>query len=426
MELVLRGLLGLTFFVFVGWLLSRHRNRFPWRIVVGGIATQGVLALLLLKTQVGQDVFVWLAARVQDLISAAKPGAEMVFGVLAQPDAIARVFGSEQSGTFIFGFAGSGLIVIIFFSALMAILYHIGVMQLLIWVLARVMSALLGVSGAEAMAMAANVFVGQTEAPLVVRPYISKMTRSELNAMMTGGFSTVAGSVMAVYMGLVGPEFAPHLLAASVMSAPAAFVMAKIIQPETEVPATAGAMPLRIERVDSNLLEAATSGTSDGLKLWLNVMAMLIAFVALVAFVDMPLGWLGEQLGVEGGLSIGRLLGWAFSPVAWLMGVNGWSECQSFGELLGVKIALNDFVAFQQLTERLPGAENGLSPRHTAMAAYALCGFANLSSIGIQIGGISPLAPERRKELSQLAFRAMLGGAAASWMTATIAGMVME
>lgn len=426
MESVLRGLTGLAFFVVVAWMMSSHRKRFPWRIVLGGLATQGVLALLLLNTQVGRDVFTWLAGRVEDLISAAQPGAEMVFGVLAKPDAMGRVFGPEEGGAYIFGFAGSGLIVIIFFSALMAILYHLGVMQLLIWSLARVMSSLLGVSGAEAMAMAANVFVGQTEAPLVVKPYIGKMTRSELNAMMTGGFSTVAGSVMAVYMGLVGPEFAPHLLAASVMSAPAAFVMAKIMQPETEEPVTAGAMPLRIERVDNNLLEAATSGTSDGLKLWLNVMAMLIAFVALVAFLDMPLGWLGEQLDVEGGLSVGRLMGWLFAPVAWLMGVEGWDQCQTFGELLGVKVALNDFVAFQQLTERLPGAEGGLNPRHTAMAAYALCGFANLSSIGIQIGGISPLAPERRTELSQLAFRAMLGGAAASWMTATIAGMVLE
>lgn len=427
---ILRGCLGLAFFLGIAWLLSSHRKRFPLRLVLGGVVTQVALAALLLRTEAGRDLFRWLALQVQALISAAQPGAEMVFGVLAKPGAMAEVFGGDPSdGAFILGLAGSGLVVIIFFSALMAILYHLGVMQLLIWVLARLLSALLGVSGAEAMAMAANVFVGQTEAPLVVRPYIGGMTRSELNAMMTGGFATVAGSVMAVYMGLVGPEYAPHLIAASVMSAPAAFVIAKIMQPETETSQTAGAMPLRIDRTASNVLEAATAGTSDGLKLWLNVMAMLIAFVALVALIDMPLGWLGEQLDLAGGLSLGRVLGWVFAPVAWLMGVNGWGECQLFGELLGIKIALNDFVAFQQLTTMLPEATTASAhfaePRHAAMAAYALCGFANFASIGIQIGGISPLAPERRTELSQLAFRAMLGGAMASWMTATVAGMLL-
>ncbi|GJM21229.1 MAG: nucleoside transporter [Planctomycetota bacterium] len=428
---ILRGSLGLVFFLGVAWLLSSHRSRFPWRLVIGGVVTQLVFAGLLLETEAGRDVFAWLADQVQALISAAQPGAEMVFGAIANPQAMSEVFGSDPSdGAFVLGLAGSGLIVIIFFSALMSILYHLGVMQLFVWLLARVLSALLGVSGAEAMAMAANVFVGQTEAPLVVRPYISGMTRSELNAMMTGGFATVAGSVMAVYMGLVGPEYAPHLIAASVMSAPAAFVIAKIMQPETETSQTAGAVPLRIDRTASNVLEAATAGTSDGLKLWLNVMAMLIAFVALVSLMDMPLGWLGEQIGLEGGLSLGRVLGWVFAPVAWLMGVNGWGECQLFGELLGIKIALNDFVAFQQLTTMLPEGTNAgvhfAEPRHAAMAAYALCGFANFASIGIQIGGISPLAPERRPELAQLAFRAMLGGAMASWMTATVAGMLLE
>jgi CNT family concentrative nucleoside transporter len=343
---------------------------------------------------------------------------------------------------YIFSFAGTGLVVIIFFSALMAILYHLGIMQVLVWMLARVMSMLMGVSGAESMAMAANVFVGQTEAPLVVRPYISAMTNSELNAMMTGGFATIAGSVLAVYMGLLGPELGPHLLTASVMSAPAAFVIAKIMLPETRESRTGGHVSLRIERTASNVVEAAATGTSDGLKLWLNVIAMLIAFIALVNLINWPLGALGESIGMEAPLTLAWLFGKVFAPVAWCMGVEGWHDCELFGTLLGTKIAVNEFVAFDTMI-KMPaagwgdavtatGAATGVvveqvagafaHTRSAAMAAYALCGFANFASVGIQIGGISPLAPERRGDLSRLALKAMLGGAFASWMTATVAG----
>ncbi len=365
-------------------------------------------------------MFSGLASFATTLIGMAKPGTALVFGKLADP--------SGPWG-FVFGFAGSGLAAIIFFSALMAVLYHLGVMQVVVYAMAKVMTTLMGVSGAESMAMAANVFVGQTEAPLVVRPYIEAMTRSELNAMMTGGFATIAGSVLAVYMGLLGPEYGPHLLTASVMSAPAAFLIAKIMIPETEESVTGSKLELRIERTAHNVIEAAANGTTDGLKLWLNVIAMLIAFMGLVAFVDWPLGALGEALGMQGGLSLSRIFGWVFAPVAWLMGVQGWHDCQLFGSLLGTKVAVNEFVAFAQMLSWLPGTEGAAvafeHPRTAQMAAYALCGFANFSSIGIQIGGIGPLAPGRRTDLSQLALRAMIGGAFASWMTATIAGILL-
>lgn len=434
---ILRALLGLAFFCLVSWLLSSHRKRFPWRVVLGGLATQVALAGLILGTETGRALFENVAEFVKKLISLAQPGAEMVFGPLADPAKMGEIFGPENG--FVLALAGSGLVVIVFFSALMSILYHLGIMQVLVWLLARTLSAVLGVSGAEAMAMAANVFVGQTEAPLVVKPYIAGMTRSELNAMMTGGFSTIAGSVMAVYIGFLGDEYGPHLLTASVMSAPAAFLIAKIMQPETEVSATAGKVELKIERQASNVVEAAANGTSDGLSLWLNVIAMLVAFVALVNFVDWPLEWFSgvlhrfELLAPESTLSLQYLFGKVFAPVAWAMGVEGWHDCELFGALLGSKVAVNEFVAFAQMIEMTDatamaaGADGAFqSPRSAKMAAYALCGFANFASIGIQLGGISPLAPSRKPDLAQLAMRAMLGGAFASWMTATIAGAFLD
>jgi len=403
--------------------MSTDRRRFPARVVLGGIALQFVLAWLILRTDGGRGVFLGAAAFVTKLVSMTQPGAEMVFGQLASP--------SGPLG-FVFAFAGSGLVVIVFFSALMSILYYLGVMQLVVWLLARGMSKLMGVSGAESMAMAANVFVGQTEAPLVVKPYISGMTRSELVALMAGGFATIAGSVLAVYMGMLGTEFGAHLLTASVMSAPAAFVCAKILQPEVEASRTAGKIELRVERGAANVVEAAANGASDGLKLWLNVIAMLIAFVALVHLIDWPLGALGEKLdqlgALSGGLSLSRVFGWVFAPVAWLMGVEGWHDCQLFGALLGTKISINEFVAFQQLVPEMPGGSSPMSfaaERSTKMAAYALCGFANFGSIGIQIGGIAALAPDRKTDLAKLAPKAMLAGAFASWMTATIAGVFL-
>lgn len=410
----LRAALGIAFFVLVAWCLSSHKRRFPLRVVIFGLVLQFGLGLLILGTDVGRRFFEGIAAFVQEAIARTAPGAELVFGDLAR---------DQGTVGYIFAFASSGLIVIIVFSALMAVLYHLGIMQLLIWLLARVMSVTMGVSGAEAMAMAANVFVGQTEAPLVVKPYIPRMTMSELNALMTGGFATIAGSVLAVYMGILGPDIGPHLLTASVMSAPAAFLVAKIMQPEREESVTGGKVELKFDRTASNLVEAAATGTQDGLKLWLNVCAMLIAFVALVKLVDWPLDWLGTKMALEGGLSLARIFGWVFAPVAWVMGIEGWHDSQLFGSLLGTKIAINEFVAFSAMMDTASAFEH---QRSAKMAAYALCGFANFGSIGIQIGGISPIAPGRRPDISRLAVRAMLGGAFASWMTATVAGVFID
>ncbi|MEM9881504.1 MAG: nucleoside transporter C-terminal domain-containing protein [Planctomycetota bacterium] len=437
--LVLRGLLGVALLLGLAWLMSENRRRVPWRLIVWGIGLQLLLGWLVLRTPVGLAVFGGLAAGVQRLVQSVEPAAFLLFG---------RGL-SSAGGEFgpAFAFAAQGLPVIIFFAALMAVLYHVGVVQVLVWCFARVMMVTMRVSGAEAMAMAANVFVGQTEAPLVVKPYLPTMTRSELNALMTGGFATVAGSVMAVYIGLFGDdavEFGRHLLTASVMSAPAAFVIAKIVLPETETPATAGQVRLEIRRDAHNLIEAAANGTADGLKLWLNVIAMLIAFIALVALIDWPLGWLGEAaFGLarptvgEGGevvdagdpLTLARVFGWVFAPLAWGIGVQGWHDCQLFGSLLGTKIAVNEFIGFLELGRltALGGAEAGgfVHERSARMAAYALCGFANFASIGIQIGGIAPLAPERRTDLARLALRAMLGGALASAATAAVAGVYL-
>ena len=414
----LRGVIGILGLCGICWLLSVNRRRFPWRVVVWGLVLQFLLALWILNSDNGRGFFQHIADFVTALVSRTTPGAELVFGSLARPDGPLG---------FVFAFAATGLVVIVFFAALMSILYPLGVMQVVIWCLARIMTAFMGVSGAESMTVAAEIFVGQTESPLLVKPYLPRMTLSELNAMMTGGYATIAGSVMAVYMGMLGPEYASHLLTASVMSAPAAFVCAKIIRPETEKSETAGRIPLRIERDAHNIIEAASNGTSDGLKLWLNVIAMLIAFTALVAVVDWPLEALGNALELDGGLSLARAFGWVFAPIAWLIGVDGVNDCQLFGSLLGTKMSLNEFVAYGRLAEMLPGESDGVfeSMRAAKMATYALCGFANFASIGIQIGGISPLAPTRKSDIARISLRAMLGGSIATCMTATIAGMFL-
>lgn len=437
---VARALLGLAVFILLAWGLSSNRRAFPWRIVVVGLVMQIGLGALILKTRLGYRVFEALGDGFVKLLDFSTQGSRMVFGELAVAE---HADGTPTEVGFVFAFAGNGLVAIIFFSALLAVLYHLGIMQAIIWVLARLMSWLMGVSGAESLAMAANVFAGQTEAPLAVRPYLDKLTMSELNAMMTGGFATIAGSVLAVYLGFVGKDYAPHLLTASVMSAPAAFLIAKVMLPETQPAQTAGRVPFRVERQAGNVLEAATIGTQEGLKLWLNVLAMLIAFVALVALIDWPLGLIGEHLlnplfaaadiqaryTDDQPLSLALIFGTVLAPLAWVIGVNGWHDCQWFGSLMGIKIAVNEFVAFLTFGQ---GADTDTltqgfkNPRHAKMAAYALCGFANFASIGIQIGGISALAPSRRADLARLALRAMLGGAFASWMTATVAGMFIR
>ncbi len=423
----LRALIGVVVLLSLAWAMSFNRRRFPWRVVLMGMGLQLGLAGLILGTGFGYEALEAAKGFVIRLIAVNGRGTEMIFGDLAKGDGPVG---------FIFAFATSGLIVIIFFSALMAVLYHLGIMQLMVWLLARVMSFFMGVSGAEAMAMAANVFAGQTEAPLVVRPYIPKMTMSELNALMTGGFATVAGSVLAVYIGILGPEIGAHLLTASLLSAPAAFVIAKIIRPEVEEPVTGRNVKLRIDRTAHNLIEAAANGTQDGLKLWLNVIAMLIAFTALVELANWPLGSLGEAaFGMEAGaLSVSAIFGWVLAPFAWCIGVDNWHDCQLVGGLIGTKLAINEFVAFFEMGTLLgPINEAGahpesqfINPRSAKLVAYSMCGFANFASIGIQLGGITPLAPERKTDLTRLAVRAMLGGALASSCTAAVAGMFID
>jgi CNT family concentrative nucleoside transporter len=422
----LRGLLGILVLLLIGWLLSSNRRRLPWRVIIWGLLLQLMLAGLILGTPWGYAVFDALAGFIAHLIGLTSEGAGFVFGDLADP--------TTTTG-FLLAFAGNGLLVIIFFASLISILYHLGVMQVIIWCLARIMSATMGLSGAESMAGASNIFVGMTEAPLMVRPYIKGMTLSELNAMMTGGFATIAGTVLAVYIGIVGEEYLTHLLTASVMSAPAAFVFAKMIRPETEKPTTWGKCELRIERTAGNVIEAAADGASQGMKLYLNIIAMLIAFIALVALINWPLGWLGEVAfsmprEAAGGtpadpLSLAKIFGWIFAPVAWCMGINGWNDCQLFGALLGTKMAVNEMIAFGELA-KFNAQDAFADPRTAKIAAYALCGFSNFGSIGIQLGGITPLAPERKGDLSRLALRAMFGGTLASATTAAIAGMFVE
>ncbi|MCH8110618.1 MAG: NupC/NupG family nucleoside CNT transporter [Proteobacteria bacterium] len=429
----LQGLIGIIVLLSLAALLSENRRRFPWRLALSGIALQFVIGVLALKTPI--------VVQVVDLI------ARLVNGVILRADVgIAFVFGetlvSNQSPIG-FVFAVRVLPVIIFFASLMAVLYHLGVMQRIIAALAWLLRKTLGVTGAEAMVMASNVFVGQTEAPLCVRPYLDRLTRAQFMTLMVGGFATIAGSVLAAYVGILGglgPEFEEgrvlfikHLLTASVMSAPAAFVMARIIVPETETPMDEAVHADDDERRASNLLDAAAGGATEGLHLCLNVAAMLIAFVSLVALINWPLGALSEvdsvralldSLGVER-LSLQSIFGLALTPLAWTMGI-AWSDCGVFATLLGEKLVVTEFIAYSSLGDALnaPGGPT-ISMRSGQIAAYALCGFANFASIGIQIGGLTVLAPNRRKLIVSLAVKAMLGGALASWMTASVAGLLI-
>jgi CNT family concentrative nucleoside transporter len=314
---------------------------------------------------------------------------------------------------------------IIFFSSLMAVMYHLGIMQFIVKAFASVMQRTMGTSGAETLSATGNIFVGQTEAPLLIKPFVETMTRSELMAVMTAGFATVAGGVMAAYVGMLLPYFpdiAGHLMAASVMSAPAALVVAKLMYPEEEVPKTATSLELAVESNDVNVIDAAARGAGEGLHLALNVGAMLLAFVALVFMLDAILGLAFGLVGIDG-VSLQMILGWLFAPVAWLMGVP-WSEAGQVGALLGLRTALNEFFAFLQLSAIL-GDGSILSPRSIIITTYALSGFANFSSIAIQIGGIGGIAPSRRHDLSSLGLRAMIGGTLAAFMTATVAGMLV-
>jgi CNT family concentrative nucleoside transporter len=377
-----------------------------------------VLAIFVMRTEEGNALFTAIGAVFAGMLNFVDEGSAMVFG--------------DNYTDFFFAF--KVLPTIIFFSSLMAVLYFLNIVQPLVRLLAWTMRVTLRTSGAETLGVAANIFVGQTEAPLVVKPYVPAMTRSELMSLMVGGFATISGGILAAYIGM-GID-ATHLVSASVISAPAALVIAKLLEPETEIPLTLG-KGVTIQKTDSdpvNVVDAAARGAGDGLTLALNVGAMLIAFLALLAGIDWLVGFVGDvcervintiwsAADVDFQWGLASIMGWFFAPLAWLMGIQ-WSECSIAGELLGYKLFANEFVAYEKLTEIQKSAETALSERTTVILTYALCGFANFGSIGIQLAGIGGIAPSRRSELAKLAVRAMLGGTLAAFMTGCFAGML--
>ena len=397
------GLIGLLVIPGIAWLLSTNRFGVRWRTVVTGIAIQFVLALLILKTALGRAFFAGATEVVTGFLEFADEGSRFVFG----------------QGFDLVPFAFRVLPTIIFFSSVVAVLYHLGVIQRVVKVFAVVMTKVMGTSGPESLSASANIFVGQTEAPLLIRSYVGNMTRSELMAVMTGGFATVAGGVMAAYVGM--GISAGHLIAASVMSAPAALVMAKLMVPETETDRVSADTDFKVRTPWANMIDAAAQGAGDGLKLALNVGAMLLAFIALVALVNGLLGPVGGWIGLPG-LNLEMILGFLFRPLAWVMGVP-WAEADAVGTLLGLKTAANEFVAYSRFEDI--SADNQLSEKSRVIATYALCGFSNFSSIAIQIGGIGGIAPERKSELASLGLRAMIAGTLACLQTATIAGLLV-
>lgn len=429
------GLVGIVLLVSLCYVFSAHKERVSFRLILGGIGLQILIALLVLGIPIlginGPLQFLFDGANTVfvKLINFTNAGSQFLFGPLA---------GKQPSGGILFAF--NVLPTIIFFSTLMAIAYYLGIMQAVVNFLAKIMQKSLKISGAESLATAANIFAGQTEAPLVVRPYLSSMTKSELLVLMTGGMATVAGGVLAAFVGMLQasvPDIGGHLLTASVMSAPAAVLAAKLLIPETQSPETLGLKNMKEVKInDANVLEAATRGASEGLKLAANVGAMLLAFIALMAMLNFLLNTIGDWTGFASWgkdlvpkvlakgdsvkLSFELILGWLFSPIAFLMGIP-LSEATSVGAFLGKKIVLNEFIAYLHLSE----VASQLSQRSVIITSYALCGFANFSSIGIQVGGIGALVPNRRSDLARLGLRAVLGGSIAAFLTACIAGLLI-
>ena len=400
------GIAGILVLLSIALAMSNNRKAISWQLVTWWLGIQLLFAIIILKTPVGVPFFGAIDIGIKNLLSFSDAGSDFLFksfrsGVVEDP---------------LMNFAFRILPTLIFFSSLIAVLYHVGIMQFIIKWIARIMQKSMATSGSETLCVSGNIFVGQTEAPLLVRPFISKMTKSELMAIMVSGFATVAGGVMAMYVSMLGdvPGIAGHLLAASIMSAPAALVIAKIIYPETETSDTFGNIKIALDKKDDNIMEALSNGATNGMKLAANVAAMLVAFVAIIAMINAILGLLD--------LSLQQILGWIFSPLAWVMGVP-WNEAGIIGSLMGEKLVLTELIAYGDLAELM--VANSISDRSAIIASYALCGFANFASVGIQLGGIGGIAPERRKDLAKLGLKAMFGGALASWLTATIAGLLI-
>jgi concentrative nucleoside transporter, CNT family len=415
---IVQPLFGAAVILAIAVLFSNNRRAINWQTVAWGLSLQVVFAILVLKTSIGQRVFTTLGDAITRLLAFAGVGADFVFGPLGTRPVWARVMNAtlgSDAERYATVFAFQVLPTIIFIAALFAILYYFGVMQIIVRLFAVVMHRVMKASGAESLNVAASIFMGQTEAPLTIRPFLPEMTQSELMTVMTSGMAHISGGIMAAYISF-GIE-AKHLLTAVIMTAPGTIMMAKMLVPETEVPKTLGTVKLEVERTDVNVIDAAGRGTGEGLHLALNVGAMLISFLALIALVNAILGTVpfsGEPL------SLGRIFGWVFAPVAWAMGVP-WRDAPTIGNLLGTRMAVNEFVAYAQLGPM----KSVLDPKSFTIATFALCGFANFSSIGIQIGGIGALAPNRRHDLARLGLRAMFAGTLANFMTATIAGFLL-
>jgi CNT family concentrative nucleoside transporter len=433
---VVRGLIGLTAMTALAFVFSNNRRRIDWRLVGSGIVLQFAFALLVVKTDIGRIVFQQISRFFVFVFGFAGDGAQFVFGSLAKGPAV--------QGSLGFFFAFQVLPTIIFFASVMGVLYYLGIMQTVVQGIAWVMAKLMKISGAESLCVAANIFIGQTEAPLVIRPYIGGLTQSELMTIMVSGMAHIAGGVLISYYQMLGGAmakstgmaldasqvyFAGHLLAACIMAAPATFVVAKMLYPETEEPQTMGTVKVKTEKTHSNVIEAAAAGAGTGLQLALNVGGMLIAFIALIYLLNAFLAAIGDWTGMnvmlmanfQKPLSLELLFGLVFQFVAFTIGVP-WADCLNVGSLMGIKLVLNEFVGYARMADLVSAGQ--LSQKSIVIATYALCGFANFSSIAIQIGGIGPLAENRRSDIARFGLKSLLGGTIATWMTASIAGML--
>ncbi len=444
---LIRGIIGIALIIGIAFLISNNKKKINWRLVISGLLIQVTFAILILKgddlsrnfSPLGwpKEFFRFISSFFVLILNFTTEGAKFVFGNLG--------LGPGKDGSLGVFFAFQVLPTIIFFASLMSVLYYLGIMQRIVQAMAWIMARLMGTSGAESLSCTANIFVGQTEAPLMIKPYLKGMTQSELLTIMIGGMSTIAGGVMAAYIQMLGSAFsatynipleeaqllfATHLLGASVMAAPAALLISKIIFPETEEPETKGTVKIKVEKNASNIIEAAAAGASDGLSLALNVAAMLIAFIALIALVNYFLNWFGNTFGFNqfliskfgNPLSLQLIFGSLLQFLAYGIGVP-WDSAFNFGSLIGTKIVLNEFVAYLDMS-KLIETKVLINNKAILMATYALCGFANFSSIAIQIGGISPLVPGRRADLAKLGLKAVIGGTLANLMTATLAGIL--
>jgi CNT family concentrative nucleoside transporter len=420
------GIIGIALLLGIAFLCSNNRKAINYRLVASGLLLQLALAVFILKTTIGQNLFSWVGSKIEQLLQLADQGGEFVFGGLIKPELLKPIFGDRYSFLFMFKIIPT----IIFVAVLVNIAYHIGLMQKIVSFLAGLVHRLMRVSGSEALSNVASAFVGQVEAQIMIKPYINTMTKSELLASMSGSMATIAGGVMAVYISMGVP--APYLLAASIMAAPGALVISKIVWPETEESPTKGNIKLEVKQAHVNLLDAISHGASDGLKVGLNVVAMLIGFIALIALVDMFLlkfgsilvmiGLSPENIGIDlNQMSLDKIFGLVFSGLAWTMGVPS-SDTVVAGSLMGTKMVINEFVAYSKLSPMIAG--NLLQAKSVMIISFALCGFANFSSIAIQVGGIGELAPSRRADLAKLGFKALMIGTMASYLSATIAGIL--